>query len=54
MELKEIYKSGNTTFNLKDRKVTIIDDPKQFKYYKKLGLDVFKEEVKKENKKKVD
>ena len=54
MELKEIYKSGLTVFNLKDRKVQIVDDSKQFKYYKRLGLDVFKEEVKKEKKKKVD
>ena len=50
MELKEIYKSGKTVFTVKGRKVTIVDDSKQFKLYKKLGLDVFKEEVKKKKK----
>jgi len=51
MELKDKYKKGLTTFNLKGRVVKVVDDSSQFEYYKSLGLDVFKKERKKKTEK---
>lgn len=52
MKLKEIYKNGCRYKTKKYGVVKVVNDPSQFKAYKKMGLDVFeKEEVKKDAKK---
>jgi len=47
MKLKEIYKNGGTAWTQKMGNIKIENDPKKFKMYKKLGLDVFEETEKK-------
>ena len=50
MELREEFKNGATVLHENIGHVKIINDPTQFKKYKKLGLDVFKVKEKKAKK----
>ena len=54
MELKKEFLKGGTVWHKKVGHVTIVNDVKEFAKYKKLGLDVFKEEKKKKVKKDED
>jgi len=51
MELKKEFLKGGTVHHKVVGHVTIVNDSKQFAKYKKLGLDVFKVEKKKKEKK---
>jgi hypothetical protein len=51
MELKDEYKKGGSVYHKVVGHVTIVNDEKEFAKYKKLGLDVFKVEKKKKEKK---
>ena len=52
MELKEIYKDGNSIITLKDfGSIRIENDKAKFPLYKKLKLDVFKSKNDKTDKK---
>jgi hypothetical protein len=51
MELKDIYKKGGTVWHKVIGHVDILNDVNEFTKYKKLGLDVFKVEKKKKEKK---
>ena len=51
MELKKEFLKGGTVWHKKVGHVTIVNDEKEFTKYKKLGLDVFKVEKKKKEKK---
>tara|TARA_R110002095_G_scaffold148296_2_gene128309 strand:+ start:1071 stop:1235 length:165 start_codon:yes stop_codon:yes gene_type:complete len=51
MELKDEYKRGGSIYHKVVGHVTIVNDEKRFSEYKKLGLDVFKVEKKKKEKK---
>jgi hypothetical protein len=47
MELKDEYKDGKSTIFKNGNRTPIVNDPKKFKLYKLLGLDVFKTKRKK-------
>jgi hypothetical protein len=51
MELKDEYLKGGTIYHKAIGHVTIVNDSKLFAKYKKLGLDFFKVEKKKKEKK---
>ena len=51
MELKKEFLKGGTVHHKVVGYVTIVNDEKRFSEYKKLGLDVFKAEKKKKEKK---
>ena len=51
MELKKEFLKGGTVWHKVVGHVTIVNDEKRFSEYKKLGLDVFKVEKKKKEKK---
>ena len=51
MELKKEFLKGGTVYHKVVGHVTIVNDEKEFTKYKKLGLDVFKVEKKKKEKK---
>jgi len=51
MELKKEFLKGGKVWHKVVGHVTIVNDKKQFAKYKKLGLDVFKAEKKKKEKK---
>jgi len=51
MELKKQFLKGGTVWHKVVGHVTIANDEKEFAKYKKLGLDVFKVEKKKKDKK---
>ena len=51
MELKKEFLKGGTVWHKGVGHVTIVNDEKEFTKYKKLGLDVFKVEKKKKEKK---
>lgn len=51
MELKDEYKRGGSVNHKVVGNVAIVNDEKRFAEYKKLGLDVFKAEKKKKEKK---
>ena len=51
MELKKQFLKGGTVWHKVVGHVTIANDEKEFAKYKKLGLDVFKAEKKKKEKK---
>ena len=51
MELKDEYKRGGSVYHKVVGNVAIVNDKNEFAKYKKLGLDVFKVEKKKKEKK---
>ena len=51
MELKKEFLKGGTVYHKVVGHVTIVNNEKEFTKYKKLGLDVFKVEKKKKEKK---
>jgi hypothetical protein len=51
MELKKEFLKGGTVYHKVVGHVTIVNEEKEFAKYKKLGLDVFKVEKKKKEKK---